>query len=96
MTQPDIYGTGVGVGGGAGASGSPQATYGAAAHQVYHPTPTSPTHLLRPIRVYAGRGKSHGIRVFVPQQLAEQWQLLERHQRSRTHAHERVQWPQHL
>ncbi|XP_017121922.1 T-related protein isoform X1 [Drosophila elegans] len=52
MTQTDIYGTGVGVGPGAGvgvgvgASGSPQAAYGAAAHQVYHPTPTSPTHQL--------------------------------------------------
>ncbi|XP_070071679.1 T-related protein isoform X2 [Drosophila takahashii] len=53
MAQTDIYGTGVGVGGGAGvgvgvgASGSPQAAYGAAAaHQVYHPTPTSPTHQL--------------------------------------------------
>lgn len=47
MTQTDIYGTGVGVGvgTGAGASGSPQATYGAT-HQVYHPTPTSPSHQL--------------------------------------------------
>nr|AAB32396.2 T-related protein [Drosophila sp. (in: flies)] len=46
MAQTDIYGTGVGVGGGAGTTGSPQAAYGAAAHQVYHPTPTSPTHQL--------------------------------------------------
>lgn len=51
---------------------------------------------LRPIRLHVGRCQSHGVRVLLSQQLAEQWQLLERHQRAGTHAHERVQWPQHL
>ncbi|XP_034479324.1 T-related protein isoform X1 [Drosophila innubila] len=39
MTQPDLYASG------SAASSSPQ-TYVAPAHQVYHPTPTSPTHQL--------------------------------------------------
>ncbi|XP_032594182.1 T-related protein isoform X2 [Drosophila grimshawi] len=39
MAQTDLYASG-GV-----SSGSPQ-TYGATTHQVYHPTPTSPTHQL--------------------------------------------------